>query len=397
MPKPFPTDLIGPNFRVVPGNDPRLLVVFNATGAKPHHFNFSKIGAQLRCNILYLNDPDRNWYQKGVPGFSVSIEDTVSKIRAWSKALHAAEILTLGSSMGAYGALLHGTALDARICAFSGETTLHLKHSRSFKMMPKETSLVVPDLTDRIMSHKRETLIFVGEEDPTDVYCATKVASAAHAQIIALTNADHATSRKLLEMDLLEPVLKSFLAGGPLPALPNIGSAWKFSKFAELQWKGFQAYGDGEPETALKFLKAALAEYPFSAYCYVTATACLLKLKKPKDGLEMAAMGLGFFPDNVELRFNFARCLRASGRLEHARTLHLQTLQRFPEHAATHHDLGLTLLILKNPSEAQQRFEEAARLDPENRNYAARALSNAASLMPEANRCTDQPILQSLA
>lgn len=377
-----PTPLVGSDFRVVPGTNKRLVVFHNATGAKPHSFNFSKIAASLRCSVIFLNDPARNWYQFGVPGFSASIDETVDRIKDWAEVLGASKIITVGSSMGGYGALLHGTRLDANICAFAPEVVLRLPESRSAKMMPRESTVVVPDLTDDIREHTQRTTVFIGEDDPTDVLCGNFIFDGANVELLSIPGADHTVARHLLNLGLLESVLNAVIHNKPLPVLPERGQASYLGPFADLQHKTFLAYVRRDYEEALRCGLAALDVYPLSGFCHIHVTNALLKLKRPQEALAKAARAVAFFPDNPDMRYGFARTLRLCGQIDSAIALHRRTLNVHPAHARTHYDLGLALTSARQKSEALQHFEAAWRIEPDNSNYAARVKKFGSAELP---------------
>ena len=74
----------------------------------------------INVNMLFLRDTSQSWYLMGVPGVSGSVGETVNFIRAEIQATGATSVVCLGSSMGAFAAILHGTLLRANRCVCFG-------------------------------------------------------------------------------------------------------------------------------------------------------------------------------------------------------------------------------------------------------------------------------------
>ena len=86
-------------------------------------FEFFKSLNKVDCDKVFLRDFERAWYQKGV-GAEM---DHIDKVRAYLKDLIAENqyhrICFLGSSMGAYAAILFGAMLEAnKVIAFAPQT-----------------------------------------------------------------------------------------------------------------------------------------------------------------------------------------------------------------------------------------------------------------------------------
>lgn len=348
------------------------MIFHNATGTKPHHFNFVKSQSPGYAHVIYLNDPNREWYQNGVPGFSRSITETVSLLRDWADALGATEIITIGSSMGGYGALLHGLALDARICAFGAETVLGLPYSRSQKMMPQGCAHVVPDLTGQMASHGQPIMMILGEEDPTDVYCASLVSAFPHVQTLSFQATDHAVARYLLNKGVLEDILRHVIRGSALPDMPACGRSPFMPEFAALQHRAYHQFAESDFSVAVETFRQALLLNPLSGYCLKMLGNGLIKLGQNEQALDVAFKLAALFPDNDEAEFHVARGLRMCGYAAQAENLLLRMTERHPGFSKAYYDLGLIYLAAKQPDKARDHFAKALAAEPGNAAYAAR-------------------------
>lgn len=78
-----------------------------------------------RFHRIHLRDPQLCWYLKGVPGLGTDLPGTIAAIARIIDALQPSRVVTLGQSMGGYGAILFGQQLRAdRVVAFGALSTM---------------------------------------------------------------------------------------------------------------------------------------------------------------------------------------------------------------------------------------------------------------------------------
>jgi pimeloyl-ACP methyl ester carboxylesterase len=74
---------------------------------------------------IHLRDRSLSWYLHGLPGLGSNLLRTLDALASQVRALAPTRVLTLGQSMGGYGAILYGLALGAdRIVAFGALSTM---------------------------------------------------------------------------------------------------------------------------------------------------------------------------------------------------------------------------------------------------------------------------------
>jgi hypothetical protein len=73
----------------------------------------------VKFNRILLRDLFNSWYQKGVPGLGVDVDEVTESLRTLISIIRPSRIITIGQSMGAYAAIMHGMLLGAdQIVAF---------------------------------------------------------------------------------------------------------------------------------------------------------------------------------------------------------------------------------------------------------------------------------------
>ncbi|MBU3014060.1 hypothetical protein KO488_04775 [Poseidonibacter lekithochrous] len=203
-----------------------ILVVFSAATVPIGKFSFSNQFKDANLNILYLNCPENTWYLKsplgkndGIKYYNNIVENIIKEYN-----LKGTKI-ALGGSMGAYGALLVGTALNFdRIICTGIETELFLENSNSKKYFLKKKGLEIPDLNNLICcSSFKEAIFIFGERDIIDIFSAAKINHDDRIKIIPLKNHTHSIppvlmnkfelSDLFLTNNLIEKIESSFEIG----------------------------------------------------------------------------------------------------------------------------------------------------------------------------------------
>jgi len=74
-------------------------------------------------SVLHLNTADNDYYQRGIPGVTRSIEETAAWLRTIRRTFGFQAVRVIGASMAGYAAVLFGDLIDAElICALSPVT-----------------------------------------------------------------------------------------------------------------------------------------------------------------------------------------------------------------------------------------------------------------------------------
>jgi hypothetical protein len=104
-----------------------LLIAFAGIGPRdrPPTFSFLNAVADLHASKVFVRDPHRAWYHRGVPGLGESIDEVAAALKRIAGASGARRVVTLGTSVGAYAAVLFGRLIDADlVLAFAPPTVI---------------------------------------------------------------------------------------------------------------------------------------------------------------------------------------------------------------------------------------------------------------------------------
>lgn len=377
MHHPAPGPLTAATYHVMPKTgSTKLIIFFTATGAKPGRFNFWNDGKVLPCHRIFINNGHNEWYQNGVPGMGVSVQETAETLRSWASYLGATEIYCCGGSMGAYAAILFGAMLGGRVLSFAAETTLGIEGSRSVSHIKPGTQLVFPDLTDMITASQAPIIHYVGEMDPIDVYCASTIPSSANLTIKTISGVDHNPPRYVRDVGLLPEFLNNFITNQPMPNLPGEGDVLSKTEFPSLFLGAFQAFKRQDWADAEKLGLSALEHNPSSDFCLYITSLSQFKLGKHSEALPKVALAAAVARKGTEyhqaIQLHMAACIRHVLDSSRAAEIYRDILKDDDACHKAHFGLGLCYKDMKQPTLALTCFEAAAAIQPSNETYRKR-------------------------
>jgi hypothetical protein len=103
-----------PALRFEPGPEDVLLIALSAMMARGHdRFHFERSTAGLPASKLFLRDPERAWYHKGLKGLTRNLDETADFLREFAVSRRVRRLVVLGASSGGYAALVLGRLLEA--------------------------------------------------------------------------------------------------------------------------------------------------------------------------------------------------------------------------------------------------------------------------------------------
>lgn len=152
------------------------IIVFSAKFTPKGKFRFTHALEDFDGNVIYLNSKKGNdWYTEGVEGLGDSYSNAAESLKKMVKqyAGDKDKILTLGGSMGGYGAMLYGSIIDADYSLATGtELITTLFGGRSFPLKEKINFL---ELRKIISGSSCQHHLCTGAKDPVDMlnysYC----------------------------------------------------------------------------------------------------------------------------------------------------------------------------------------------------------------------------------
>ncbi|KAA0017497.1 hypothetical protein F0A16_13165 [Salinicola corii] len=171
-------------------------------------------------NNIYVSCSDEDRFQ------SLSIEIFESAVTPY---IRDKQVISYGTSVGAYAAIYFGGGINARIVAFSPRNSFH----PIFNWQSKKFKHCY--LRDTVCSSITPTIIYDPFEK-TDHRYVTECIMPAYRKlnVVTLDNCGHTTSLALSQAGLLKGfVLKAFQGVIEVPELPNLQKVWYLTKKVE--------------------------------------------------------------------------------------------------------------------------------------------------------------------
>lgn len=243
-------------------------VVFSSVDIKPGNFMFWRVMQQVPGNKIFLNDIDNGWYVHGIPNLGKSVSETASSILKLIKQTNPSEVVFLGPSMGAFGAMLYGSILKPRLdeisvscLSFGGEFVLYGRETRSGSLTKKKKNLIYSDIRSLIDSSGLNVIHVFGDEDINDIHQSILVSGINNISLIPVKGSPHAVSTFIGKNFNIVDFINKFPNTGFLDDIPLSGVSEKPS-FGYNLFKGHIALTDGNDKQALEYLKIASREHP---------------------------------------------------------------------------------------------------------------------------------------
>jgi pimeloyl-ACP methyl ester carboxylesterase len=248
-------------FHSTPGDSDTVIVAFSSRGAENGHFHFFELGRVVpEPAKLLVRDPSENWYNTGLPGVGDTVDDIAKRIKKEIAKLGVKRILTIGSSMGGYAAILFGCMIGAeRVIALVPQTLLDpgLPQRRP----PADVRLQVADLKP-IISETPQTRIdlVVALNDLLDVFHAQRVASLPSVRILGLPGVGHSFGEELNEERKYYPLITDLIEGRT-PSVGELQPAFETELVDQLASAAF-AWGRRDRRAAIQALVPIAERYP---------------------------------------------------------------------------------------------------------------------------------------
>lgn len=187
-----------------------LAVVLSSRASRPPNFTFWKKFQAIPCNVIYLNSDIAEWYRVGVPGIDGGLRGLGRAVEAFAEQTSSTRIVAVGSSMGAYGAVLlgHFASIDETL-VFGLEPLLGIPGGRTEETRNRYMA-TYPDLR-----HVRwgKTTVVYGEMDINDVLGAAMIHDKRKAELVCIPFAQHDTPEFLDRAGVLDGMFERLVAG----------------------------------------------------------------------------------------------------------------------------------------------------------------------------------------
>jgi tetratricopeptide (TPR) repeat protein len=365
-------EMEGPSFKVVPVEGAtQLAVIFSSVNMKPGQFTFYRTMEELDIKVhkLYVHDPSNGWYQSGIPGLGSTIDETVESILKWKKRLNAEEIVTIGSSMGAYACILYGAKLNARVLAFGARVLLGMPGSASFNYVQNGGPVYYKDLLPLVEDSKAQLVLYQGEADANDIFSAKHFYGLPNVDCVTIRGVAHKTPLFLSKKYGIKEVFKRFILNDPILNLDERGNLCESGNAVDLLLEAYDKLAQKLWNEAEPLLKEVINICPKSDVAHHKLGIALYQLGKIEESVKHQAAATEISPHFGNAFHQLGIGLRKLGRVQESYSAHKRAYELTPDSATAFHHAGISLEMLENFHEAEEHFRKAVTLDKKNTNY----------------------------
>ncbi len=272
-------------------NSQRIYLVFSSVDIEKGKFMFWKILNRMDGHKIFINDESNGWYVHGIPGFGKDVMHTCHELMKKIDEVGAEEIILLGPSMGAYGAMLYGSILKNkmpnkkfRCLSFGGEFLLYARETQSKSLSRKPKNLWYADLRSLLITSELDITHVYGDDNVNDVFQANLVKGMPNIKLISIKNAPHAISTYLGQNYDLTVLIKEYEQSGDFKP-EGVSLVSEISNHGIHLYNGHLAMLDGKVSDALTHLKKATELCPSHALSRHKYGAALLMSKQYDEAL----------------------------------------------------------------------------------------------------------------
>lgn len=347
-------------FRAEPADSDTAIVAFSGVLFKPEKFNLEDHLSNLDgITKLFVRDPNRHWYNSGLPGVGPTIGEVAARIEQEVDRLAATRLITIGPSMGGYAAILFGCMLEAeRAIAIAPQTLLdhRLRHAP-----PADIELQAPDLKPFVRAATRTKIdVVAGWDDHIDVFHAQRIAAFPQVRVLALNYQLHELGRKFpreRRRALPRELLKS-----EIPRDCEVNPSLDPDSESGIADTAY-AVGRGDWDTVAARIRPVVERYPEWTGPKFDLARALARTGEPEAAEAACRQILQSIPDWPQARALLARLMLRRGRPEEAERLVRTGIALEPEWAVGHLLLARSMARLGRSDEARGSAQRAAALD----------------------------------
>lgn len=357
-------------YKIVPHEGASIVaVIFATVSVKPWRFSFYKNMEGQSVHRIYINDPNNGWYQNGIPGLGNNIDETIGTLLKWKERLGAKEIVTIGSSMGGYGAILYGAKLGCRVLSFGAETILRLPGSRSLKNMPPNSPIYYQDLKPLLKNSNAKITLITGEVDQIDLISAKNIYELENTNVITIRGVAHGAPVFLEKKFKIVNIFRDYLLNDSIPNFVERGNLCACGNAVELLTRVNKQIAEKQWEAAKNTLKDILKITNNSDVVFHKLGIVMYQMREIELAMSYQSKAIEISSHFANAHHQLGIALRKLGRYMESYQAHKKSYENDPNFAGAYHHAGLSLEKLGEINEAESAFREAVNLDKNNKNF----------------------------
>jgi pimeloyl-ACP methyl ester carboxylesterase len=333
----------------------RLVIAFTAHRMGPR-FGFYAIAKTLGANVLFVRDARDCWYNTGVDGLGSTVEEIAASLAKVAEEVGAKRVVTLGSSMGGYAAILFGCLLNAERCvAFAPQTLLQDGLPLT---PPKGTVLQAPDLADLpLAAPGTQVEILVGGDSLPDLFHAGRMRGE-NVRTSVMPGQAHTIAEALAARHEMQAVVHAYVDGKTHP------SFWPPPEPKIMDQICAGVHGAFLGDGGIAPLQELVRLQPYLASGHYFLGRALARKRRWAEAEAACAEAVQLKPEWYEPYRYGGEAVMRQGRLEEALFWLRWAVELRDEWGAAHYFLGECLYRLGLFEAAERALDKANALEP---------------------------------
>jgi tetratricopeptide (TPR) repeat protein len=381
---------------------------------KAHEYDFFKSISAFPVNKVFIRQPRLEWYNNLVRGLGENLDETVPALRKIIEDLGTETLVTVGSSMGGWGAILFGCHLNAKhVVALAPQTFIRdeLRDAYGDTRWPiplgKLKTRQVEDLLPLVQEHPNTQIdIYFGHDDFYDLFHEVRLKVHDKVNLISVPGGHHEVGLPLKRQGYLSKILADAFTGKGLShVVPELGGSFETKcpevfAFAQ-RWiaQQEQSSSPDKPEAIIEAIESQvpawaggqckLGDVYFRAYDYAKAIPQLEKglaavppesrmaseamnqlgisyrrVRRFDESIAILEKGLQYYPRSTGLLYQTGESYMAVKNYDKAETYFLKSLEVNPRYTGTLYQLGLLYIERQDYTQATEYFQRNLDVNP---------------------------------
>ncbi|RYJ18385.1 hypothetical protein C5Y41_14610 [Rahnella variigena] len=349
------------------------VIAFSSVNTQKGKFKPYKILLSSGINIIFVNDCGNRWYQNGIEGLSHSSEVCALELVKKAKEIGNGKVITFGTSMGAYGALLYCALGKADGClAFGSEPELCLPGSRSEQHILKGFSHPYPKLNPVLKDNDSKIIIFSSEIDEIDLmnsysFCINNIPNVKN---IIISGMEHPSVQVFDMNNTIGDIIKNFSITLDIDSpIPRESSIPPNSSLIPKLYKSVILKKNNENASWLNSLEKLNLDFPKTAVVLSKLGEARLRNKDEVGAIEAWLECINISNYQFEAHAKLGAIQRRNGDYDDAYANLKKAITINPFGAHTYHTLGLLYQNKENFPLAEINFRKANSINPGNKPF----------------------------
>lgn len=374
------------------------VIAFSSVNTPRGRFKPYRIVAETpNVNIIFVNDCGNRWYQHGIPGVGDSAAEAAKQLALEARRIGNGRVITFGTSMGAFGAVLYAALGMADGCmVFGVESPLNLPASRSRLYMPPDLLLPFPALAPILEQSGVPTLIYASETDEVDLVSLASLAHLSNVTAISIRGMDH-PGVQIFDLDRsIQGRISTFAQQGTIPdGFSRQGWILQQSDLIARLWDAYQVKAAKERSKWLERAQSIAKLWPNSATAHLRLGEAHYANSDGPSAEAAWRTAISICPYQFEAMTKLGNYLRRHKKISEAMPLLMRGIEINPWNAHGHHSLGEVYAETGQFDKAEQHLREAISLNRGNISF-KRSLGEFLTRLAETKKSEADNLLASI-